>query len=100
MIQFKQSIVFAGLVEPSKGDQKMFHAAFPMPVMMDDGSFVVVEVPRMTDTEFEFFRGQLDVYRRGIVVDKGNTHVAHGNAELDSERNMNHPQSERRKTNE
>ena len=41
---------------------------FPVPVVMDDGDFFVVQVPRMTQQEFEFFKAQLETCQSAIVV--------------------------------
>lgn len=42
----------------------------PLPVLLDDGSFQVVNIPKMTNKAFKFFKQQLDTYRSAIVTDQ------------------------------
>lgn len=39
----------------------------PLPLPMEDGSIRVVSIPRMTAEVFEFFKGQLEAYRKAIT---------------------------------
>lgn len=39
----------------------------PVTILMDDGSVQVVNVPKLSDTEFEFFKNQLETFRKAIV---------------------------------
>ncbi|MEX2544906.1 MAG: hypothetical protein WD316_07250 [Phycisphaeraceae bacterium] len=39
----------------------------PLPVLLDDGSFQVVNIPKMTAKAFKFFKEQLEAYRSAIV---------------------------------
>lgn len=39
----------------------------PVTVLMDDGSVQVVNVPRFSDTEFQFFKDQLETFRKAIL---------------------------------
>lgn len=41
----------------------------PLPVPRDDGTFQIVNIPRMTTKEFAFFTDLLDIYRGCIVSD-------------------------------
>ncbi len=41
--------------------------AFPLPVLMGDGSFRVVYIPSMTEVAFDFFKKALDTYKGAIV---------------------------------
>lgn len=43
--------------------------AFPLPILMDDGGFQVVDIPKMTAKAFEFFKTQLDTYRQAFVIE-------------------------------
>lgn len=40
----------------------------PLPVLLDDGSVRVISVPRMSAEALEFFRRQLGLYERAIVL--------------------------------
>ncbi len=47
--------------------------AFPLPVLMDDGSFLVVSIPQMSEAAFKLFKEHLEAYKNGFVrrpVDK------------------------------
>jgi hypothetical protein len=43
----------------------------PLPVLMDDGSIRVVNIPRMSATAFEFFKRKLDEYKPAIIAGTG-----------------------------
>lgn len=42
--------------------------ALPLPVLMGDGSYAIVSIPKMTQTAFKFFKDQLEAYAAAIVV--------------------------------
>ena len=46
------------------------HDGLPLPVLMDDGTFQLVTIPRMTEAAFEFFKKQLEAYKLAIVLPK------------------------------
>jgi len=42
----------------------------PLPILMDDGSIQMVSIPKMSAKAFDFFKEQLETYRRAIVMDE------------------------------
>ena len=43
---------------------------FPLPVLMDDGSFQVVSIPQMSEAAFKLFKEHLEAYKNGFVRPK------------------------------
>lgn len=45
--------------------------ALPLPVLMDNGTFQVVSIPKMTRSAFDFFKRQLEAYAAAIILPDG-----------------------------
>lgn len=53
-----------------KKDRYVAKGILPLPLLMPDGTIAVIDIPRMTEETFKFFKAQLDTYRAAIVIKK------------------------------